>query len=194
MNALEHLFPRARIEVLRLLFDETQTEHYLRDLARLAAVSPAAMQKELKNLIEAGLVNSRRDGNRLYFQANQEHPLHPELRAMMAKTTGMAAQIKRAIEEVPGVDMAFLFGSQAAGTATSGSDVDLLILGSVGLRKLSPKLRHLAQSLGREINPLCLTTEEWVQKLARGEAFILRVASEPKIWLKGSEDELGKLG
>ena len=50
MNALTDLFPKARAEILRLLFAGGNQEIHLRDLARLAALSPAALQKELTSL------------------------------------------------------------------------------------------------------------------------------------------------
>ncbi len=76
------------------------------------------------------------------------------------KTSGIAAELVRALAPVQGIDVALIFGSVAAGTATAKSDVDLLVIGSVGLRKLIPALRGLADSLGREINPICLTPAE----------------------------------
>ena len=42
-----------------------------------------------------------------------------------------------------------------------------LVIGSVGLRKLTTALRGVADSLAREINPVCLTAAEWRENLAR---------------------------
>ncbi|WP_395742309.1 nucleotidyltransferase domain-containing protein [Prosthecobacter sp.] len=194
MNALTALFPKARAETLRLLFAQPRREIYLRDLARLAGLTPAAMQRELVFLSELGLVRSRRDGNRLYFQADTAHPIHPELRSLVVKTTGVAAELRQVLSKVPGIDLAFIFGSVAAGTDRSGSDVDLLVIGSAGLRKITPALRGVPSRLEHEINPVCMTPEEWKQKHAGRNVFVNRVLSEPKLWLKGSDDELGKLG
>jgi predicted nucleotidyltransferase len=193
MSALSDLFPKARAEVLRLLFETGDQEIHLRDLARLAALSPAALQKELTSLAAKQLVLTRRDGNRLYYRANTGHPLYPELHGITLKTSGIAAELARALAPVQGIDVALIFGSVAAGTATAKSDVDLLVIGNVGLRKLIPALRGLADSLGREINPICLTPAEWHQNCAKGDAFTTRVSSEPKLWLKGGPDALAAM-
>lgn len=194
MGALSDLFPKTRAEILRLLFETGDQEIHLRDLARLAGLSPAALQKELTSLAAKELVLTRRDGNRLYYRANTAHPLYPELRGIVLKTSGIAAELGRALEAVGGIDLALIFGSVAAGTATGQSDVDLLVIGSTGLRKLTPALRGVADSLGREINPVCLTPAEWGKKLRSGDAFAARVVNEPKLWLKGGPDALAAMG
>ncbi len=188
MNLLTILFPKARGAILRLLFGQPGREYHLRDLSRQAELTAAAVQKELAGLAAAGVVSSRRDGNRLYFRANTAHPVYPELHGIVVKTAGFSAELSRALEGVDGVEAAFIFGSMAAGTAAADSDLDVLILGTSGLRKVSSALRGLAGDLGREINPVCLTREEWHRRLAAGDAFLLRLRDEPKIWLKGGPD------
>lgn len=194
MSALSDLFPRTRAEILRLLFTDGRAELHLRELARLAVLSPAALQKELEGLTKKELVTPRRDGNRVYYRANHSHPLYPELRRIVMKTTGIIGELARALESIPGIDLAFLFGSVAAGTATSWSDADLLVIGSAGLRKIAPALRPVAESLGLEINPVCFTPAEWREKHHRGDAFVARVSAEPKLWLIGGPDELAAMG
>ncbi len=194
MNTLTALFPQARAETLRLLFTQPGREIYLRDLARLARLTPAAMHRELAFLCKIGLVRSRRDGNRLYFQADKTHPVHPELRGLVIKTTGIAAELKQALSKVPGIDLAFIFGSVAAGTDRAESDVDVLVIGNAGLRKVTPALRSVPSRLEHEINPVCMTPDEWRHKHVHKDVFVNRLLSEPRLWLKGDDDELGKLG
>ncbi len=193
MSTLSHLFPRTRAEILRLLFESGHQEIHLRDLARLAGLSPAALQKELTTLAAKEFVLTRRDGNRLYYRANIAHPLFPELRNIVLKTSGIAAELGRAIASVEGIDLALIFGSVASGTATGQSDVDPLVIGNTGLRKLTPALRGVAESLGREINPICFTPAEWREKREIGDAFTNRVSSEPKLWLKEGPDALAAM-
>lgn len=190
MNALTDLFPKAKAEIFRLLFAQGTPEIYLRDLARMAELSPATLQKELTALAAKELVLSRRDGNRLYYRANPAHPLYPELHGMALKTTGITTTLAQALAAVPGIDVALIFGSIAAGTAHMQSDIDVLILGHIGLRALTPVLRQASETLGREINPLCFTPEEWQEKLHKGDALALRISAEPKLMLKGSYSTL----
>ena len=103
--------------------------------------------------------------------------------------------IHKALAKVNGVPLAFVFGSTATGAAGSSSDVDLLIPGNAGLRQIAPALRGVADTLGREINPVCLSPTEWQHKLRLKDALISRVAAEPKLfWLKGNPDALEAMG
>ena len=188
MSTLSDLFPRTRGEIFRLLFETGDQEIHLRDLARLAGLSPAALQKELTSLAAKEFVLTRRDGNRLYYRANIGHPLYPELRSIVLKTSGIAAELSRALAPVAGIDLALIFGSVAAATATSQSDVDLLVIGNTGLRKITSALRGVAETLGREINPVFFTPAEWREKHIVGDAFATRVSAEPKLFLKGGPD------
>lgn len=121
-------------------------------------------------------------------------PRDHELHGLVIKTTGIAYELGRALESVEGIDAAFIFGSTAAGSAVSNNGVDLLIIGSIGLRKLSPALRGLTEKLGREINPVCLTVSEWLTKKYTADAFVSRVSAEPKLWVKGRPDALAAMG
>jgi hypothetical protein len=82
---------------------------------------------------------------------------------------------------------------KTSGSAAARSDVDLLVIGNTGLRKLTPTRRGVADSLGREINPVCLTSAEWREKRRKGYAFAARVSTEPKHWLKGGPDALAAM-
>ena len=62
------------------------------------------------------------------------------------------------------------------------------------LRPETPDSRGVSERLGRETHSHCLTVEEWRLKKSKKDAFVNRVLSEPKLWLKGGDDELGKPG
>ena len=193
MSSIDAIFPKVRAEILRLLFADPAKELHLRELSRRSNLTIGTIQQEVGRLKKADLLTSRRDGNRLYYRANTQHPIFPELQRIALKTTGLREQLVDALVDVPGIEMAFVFGSSAAGTTGAASDVDLLVVGAVGLRGLAPRLRPLASSLGREINPHVLSPETLSAKARSGDAFIANVLAAPKIWITGDADELGKL-
>ena len=193
MSAIEAIFPRVRAELLRLLFADPAKEFHLRELCRLSNLSIGTIQQEVAKLAAADLLVARRDGNRLYYRANTRHPIFPELQGIALKTTGLREQLAEALAGIPGIELAFVFGSAAAGTTGAGSDVDLFVLGKAGLRALAPKLRPATSRLGREINPHILSRETLAAKARAGDAFITNVLSAPKLWIIGNTDELGKL-
>src|SRR5208337_5162527 len=73
------LCSRVRAEIFRILFGFTDKEMHLREINRKAELSLETIRQDLNKLVKLDLVAARRDGNRLYYRANQEHPLYPEI-------------------------------------------------------------------------------------------------------------------
>ena len=86
---------------------------------------------------------------------------------------------------------AFVFGSMASGKETAGSDVDLLVIGDVGFTEVARAVYDAQEVLDREINPKVYSKEEWKQMLKNKDAFIKEILKKPKLFIAGSEDELG---
>lgn len=61
---------------LRILWELLQEEHSVGDLARCVGAQPAAVSQHLARLRAAHLVRSRRDGNRVYYDADDAHVRH----------------------------------------------------------------------------------------------------------------------
>jgi len=193
MSLLTLLFPQMRAEVLRLLFADPQREVHVRDLERLSGLNVKTVQAELAKLSQADLITSERDGNRRYYRANASHPLFVDLQQIVLKTAGLRDVLADVLAPVKGIKAAFVFGSLAAGTGKAASDVDLLVIGDAGLRKLAPVLRSAAQVLGREINPVTMTATEF-KKGRSQHPLLLDILGKPKLFVKGGSDELERLG
>lgn len=184
---------RVKAEILRLLFGLCLPELHLRELVRRSGLSLGTVQQELRRLTRIGLVLARRDGNRVCYKANSEHPLFPEIKSIVIKTDGLAGLLTQALE-AKGILVAFVFGSVARGEAGPESDVDLMIIGTVGLREVSQRLSGLAGQLGREINPYILTPAEFCDRRARNDHFLTSVLSTPRIFVRGTDNELESMG
>jgi predicted nucleotidyltransferase len=192
MSVLAVLFPQVRAEMLRLLFADAGRELHLRDLTRQSGLGLGTVQGELEKLSTSDLVTSRRDGNRRYYRANSNHPLFPDLQQLVLKTSGLRDVLANALKGMKGVDVAFVFGSLASGPGKAASDVDLFVIGDVGLRALAPALRKAVDAVGREINPVSMTTAEFRKRRAK-DPFVLDVLGKEKLFVKGDDDELERL-
>ena len=184
------LSSQVRAEIFRLLFSEKKSSIYLRDLQRKSGFSIGTIQKEIGHLKKLDLVKSRRDGNRLYYAANYEHPLYREICALVEKTSGVSEMLMQTLRMIKGIDCAFIFGSFAKGDEKSHSDIDLMIIGDVGLRTISKELKALTNQIEREINPHIYSLNSWREKLNKKNHFIQNVITEEKIFLIGDENVL----
>src|SRR5690348_13981109 len=88
---------KSRAEIFRLLFEQAGKELYFRELQRQSGLSIRPIQQELDNLHSIGMIKVRKDGNRSYYSANSEHPLFPEIRSLVEKTTGFRALLQKAL-------------------------------------------------------------------------------------------------
>lgn len=193
MGVLAVLFPQVRAEVLRLLFADASRELHLRDLTRQSGLGLGTVQGELEKLSASDLVTSRRDGNRRYYRANSSHPLFPDLQQLVLKTSGLRDVLADALRDIKGVEVAFVFGSLASNAGKAASDVDLFVIGDVGLRGLATALRGVAEVLAREINPITMTAEEFRKRRAN-DSFVQDVLGKEKLFVKGNDNELERLG
>ena len=187
------LSSRVKAEVFRLLFSIQGRELHVREIARQSGLNDATVRQELKGLIRSGVIKDRKDGNRLYYGANPEHPLYPDIRNIVLKTSGLADVLREALDS-RGITLAFIFGSLANGTDKAQSDIDLMVLGKASLRQLGKLLSGVATRLGREINPHVMTPEEFAQRIKTRDHFLTSVLSTPRLFVIGNEDELEAMG
>jgi len=194
MNVLADLVSsKARAEVLRLLFDGRNLEVHSRELERLSGIADSALRRELGRLTKLELVQRRKSGNRVYYRANEQHPLYPEIRNLVAKTAGLAGVLRAALAD-PAVRAAFVFGSAARGEMGAQSDVDLMVIGELGLRRVADLLAGVHDAVGREINPHVFTPAEYRRRLAEKDHFLNSVIGGPKLFVVGDENELAAMG
>jgi DNA-binding transcriptional ArsR family regulator len=189
----ELLSSRVRAEILRLLFDGRDREFHVRAIERGCGASFGSTRQELKKLSRLDLVKSRRDGNRLYFRANREHPIYPEIVGLVTKTVGTIAVLREALTDKT-IKIAFMFGSAADGSEKAGSDLDLVVIGDIGMRRLSALLSGYEERIGRDINPHVYHADEFARRVKKREHFVARLLSSPKVFIVGTEDELAGMG
>ena len=192
-NLSEILSSRTRAEIFRLLFGIADEELHVRELQRRSGLNDSTIRQELRKLVRLDLVKGRKDSNRVYYTANRSNPLYPELRSLVLKTIGLV-DILRAVLQDDRIQMAFVFGSIAEGKETADSDVDLFIIGNLGLRTVSKLLSGPSRKIGREINPHVMIAKEFRNRIETGEHFISSVIESQKLFIIGNENDLKTMG
>ena len=195
MNILaEILSSKIRAEIFRLLFGATDQALHMREIERRSGYAIGTIQSEFKKLVRLDLVKKQRDGNRLYYRANKDHPLYADIHHLVLKTAGLVEVLQMALKPSPSIRTAFVFGSIASHEEKAQSDIDLMVIGTIGLRKLTTLLADASTQIGREINPYVLNVNEFIKRKENREHFITRVMEAPRIFIIGSENELDAMG
>jgi predicted nucleotidyltransferase len=106
------------------------------------------------------------------------------------KTSGLGDYLKELFSNRDDIETAFIFGSMASDKNTAASDIDLIVIGTIGLRALSTVLIDFRIRVGREVNPHVFTNDEFLQRRNNGEHFITNVMVSSKMFVKGTENAL----
>ncbi len=193
MSLTSVLFPDYRRKVLALLLLHPDSSYHQREIARLTETQSGTLSRELVKLVSAGLAVKTRVGNQQHYRVNRDCPIFEELASILRKTSGLTDILAEALGPVADrIEAAFVFGSMASGKANSGSDIDLMILGTVTFGEVVAALYTCQERLGREINPKVYRQEEWQKLLAEGGAFVTDLLEKPKLFVIGDAGELSQ--
>jgi predicted nucleotidyltransferase len=194
VRTLDALLPKTRQGILAATLVQPEKAWYVSELARRMGVPASSLQRELQDLSEVGILKTHRQGRMVYYQANTDSPVFPDLQGLLFKTAGMVDVLADALKPVAAkVRTAFVYGSIAAGNEQSDSDIDLMVVGQVSPADLALPLRRARELLGREINPTLYTPTEFSKKRAANDSFLKQVLDKPKLFVLGNKDELGKV-
>ncbi len=170
-------------------------EWYRSELARELGVSPSSLQRPLAGLVRTGVVVANPDGNRVYYAVETTHPILPELKGLVAKTSGVVGVLRDALSATKSkVRLVLVYGSVAAGTEGASSDIDLLVVGNARLTDLAAPLRRAADKLGREVNTSVYRVDEFASKLEAGNRFLRAILDKPKLFVIGTANDLEEIG
>lgn len=185
------LFKDYRRKVLGLLLLRPDQSYHVREIARLTNTVPGTLHRELSQLAEAGILTKQVTGNQVSYQANRQCVIFDELAAILRKTTGIAEVLAQHLAPLAtSIEVALVYGSIASGKATSGSDIDLLIIGNIGFSEAVNVLHAAEGELGREINPKIFTRDEWENARNQEVVFVREVMERPTINVIGDRDDL----
>jgi predicted nucleotidyltransferase len=184
------LFTDTQQRVLGLVFGQPERSFMLTELIRLARTGTGAVQRELQRLDQAGIVTVESVAGRKYVKANPATPVFEELRGIIDKTTGVTAEVNRALERIRvRLRFAILFGSVAKGTDVSQSDIDVLLVSDdLTQEDAFDALKAAEKRLGRRINPTIYRAEEFRRRRQTKNPFLTKVLAGKYVVLAGSED------
>jgi len=190
---VELLFGWYRRRILSLLLLHPEQSFYVREIGRLTGVPAGSLHREVRQLMEAGLLQRTVEGNQVRYQADRSCPIYAELAGIFRKTAGLADVLREALSPLGrAVRVAFVFGSVAQGKERATSDVDVMVVGSARFERVVAALAPAGERLRRDINPVVMAPDEFRAKLKARDRFVARIMREPKIVLTGDVGELGE--
>ncbi len=150
---------KTRISLLVRFFFNPGTKAYLRELSKDLQVSSNAVREELNQLTKTKLLTSERDGRNVYYTANNDHPLFPELKSMVGKLMGLDQVIESILTRLGDLEKAYIIDDYAEGKDTG--IVDLVLVGNIDQYHLNDLSRKTERYIKRKIRSLVLTSGEF---------------------------------
>jgi len=152
---------KTRIKLLLRLFFNPATKAYLRELAKEFDVSTNAVREELNQLKKTKLLKTEKSGRQVFYMANTDHSLFPELKSMVSKVMGIDQVIDSIIQRLGNLEMAYLIGDYAEGKDTG--IVDLLLVGDIDHYHLHDLTLKTERYIKRKIRTLVMNQNEFDQ-------------------------------
>ena len=150
---------KTRIKLLIRLFFNPKARSYLRELAKEFDVSTNAVREELNQLKKTNLLKSEKTGRQVYYMANTEHALFPELKSMVSKVMGIDQIIDSVITRLGNLEKAYLVDDYAEGKDTG--IIDIILVGEIDQYHLNDLSRKTERYIKRKIRSLVITKDEF---------------------------------
>lgn len=169
-----------QLRLLAKLLLEPTRRFMVAELAAETRIPQPSVSREIRNLLEVGILTATQERGRRVVSANTESAIFPELASLMLKTTGPKAVLEHRLSGLPGIERACVYGSWARRYAgqpgPEPADIDLLVIGAPDVHEVRRRADLASEELGRDVNATVLTLDEWN---AGASGFVQRVNSSP---------------
>lgn len=154
-------------EILALLLGDPESELSLTEISQRTGAPHPSVYREIERAEQAGLVTSRKVGNTRFIRANTESPYYAGLAEVLTRAFGVPAVLVQALQEVPGITAAYIYGSWAARHAGQTGqrpvgDIDVLVLGEPDRDRLYESLGTAERRLGRSVEAT-IRDPDWLE-------------------------------
>lgn len=188
-----NILTKNKAKLLGLFFTNPEESFYIQEIGRILGKKPGTFQRTLNNLIADGILLSEYKGNLRFIKVNKKYPIYKELKSIIFKTIGIQGSIRKILQEIENVKIAFIYGSYAKSKENFLSDVDLMVIGNPDEDRLIDKIDNLEGRLKREINYKIYSYDEFRKEIEEKDPFVLEILRNKKIILIGDKDDLQKV-
>ena len=137
----------------------------LTQLAESADVAEGNAHREIRRLMEAGLVRDDRVGRTRQLSLSSTSPYAAPLRELLIRAFGPPRVLSEFLSSIEGIDRVFIYGSWArrfqGEPGDDPADIDVLVVGAPDAGDVYEACRQASSRLHREVNATILSIPEW---------------------------------
>lgn len=187
---LEQMFgSKTRARLMALFLQQPEDKFFVRELTRLIDAQLNSVRRELKNLIELGLIEEvaakgAKDSKRLadkkkYYSANTSFILFEDLRSLFQKVQILMKQnLVQEIDEKGDIDYLAFTGRFVD---TPDIPTDLLIVGHVKQSHLQTLIAKFEETVPYEINYTLMPRDEFLDRRQVADRFLMSILGAEKV-------------
>jgi len=204
---IEQLFgSRTRARLLGLFLENSERAFFVRELARRIDAQLNSVRRELKNLVDIGIVlevdgetaaaaqasasasEVDEDGgkidNKRFYQANPDFPIFEDLRGVMKKVAVlMNHTLTQELAKHGRLDLLVLTGSF---TDVPTIPTDILVVGELKEDGIQRSIAEFEKEIGREVNYTYMPREEFEYRRDVGDRFLASILQGKRVVLTDS--------
>ena len=176
---LENLFgSREKMRLLRFFLLNPDQEYGIAEITKRNMIRPKIARSELENLKKIKFIIKRTKKRKIYYILNQNFVFYPELKNLISKaniypdSNGLAK-----IKNIGNVKLAVVSG---AFINYNKSKADMILVGdNISRAKLKHLMNNLEAEIGKEVDFVMMTYEEFKYRLNMLDKFILEFLEGP---------------
>jgi hypothetical protein len=134
-------------------------------ISRSANVPYGTVHREVKRMVDAGILLEDRLGKAIVARFNPDSPLTTPLRQLIELALGPVPVLKDLLSGIDNIDSAYIFGSwaeRASGiTGPPPSDIDIIIIGNPDVSAIYGACRVAGLRLHQIVNPIIMSEGDW---------------------------------
>ncbi len=179
MEILEKLFDsKTRARILKFFLNNPEGIFQTKEIANKVKVKSPSLQKELKKLKKIGFLKTTLRNKKRYYGLCQNFIFYPELKKIILKINPPSGtKILNQIKKLGKIKFALLSGLFVN---FDKSPVDLFIVGeNIRRAKLKNFLENLEAEIGKEINYVLMTNQEFLYRQNMCDKFIADLLEKP---------------
>lgn len=177
-----------KINMLNALVSKPSQKFVEAKLAEEIKMAASGVNRQIKPLVECGVVKMEKIGKANIYRINTEHFIYPALKKLFVDLNEvykkMAMDITRHITKKERVNAVILIGSAKKGGVSQDyvgqpSDLDLVVVGEKPKALLDSIVAYTSHRLfekyGINCYPIVMTEREYKKRLKKNDPFILEV-------------------
>jgi hypothetical protein len=182
---------KVKVKLLELFFSDVTEMYHVRGIVRAIKEEINAVRINLDKFEKEGILKKEPRGNRIYYWPRTDHPLFGDILSMVAKTTGLGAQIVNNRRKIGNISLVMFSGKFVRRQKSKKEDeIDILVIGDIVLPELASQIRYEESKRGKEINYTVMSREEFEFRKKRRDPFLLGILSSSRVMIIGDEEDL----